>query len=91
MSLTFASCVCYNVHEANDNRGGENLVDTLELKKRRCSQGYFTQGQMADAMGMKRANYGNRERGLTPFSAEEIVKMCALLGMSLSEGMTILL
>lgn len=67
------------------------MVDTLELKKRRCAKGYFTQADMARAMEMKRANYGNRERGLTPFSAEEIVKMCSLLEMSLSEGMTILL
>ena len=67
------------------------LVQTIELKKKRCSQGFFTQKSMAEAMGMSKANYGNRERGLVPFSAEEMVAMCRLLGMSLDEGMKILL
>jgi transcriptional regulator with XRE-family HTH domain len=67
-----------------------DLVDTVELKKARCQAGYFTSADMARAMGMKRTNYGNRERGIVPFSADEIVKMCALLGISLEDGMKLL-
>lgn len=67
------------------------MVNTVELKKRRCAKGYFTQTSFAEALGMNVANYGNRERGVTPFTAEDVVKICGLLGMSLEEGMSVLL
>lgn len=66
-------------------------MDGFELKKKRCAAGYFTQVDMARAMGMKPENYRNRERGHTPFTADEVVKVCELLGMSLDEGIKILL
>lgn len=66
------------------------MVDTVQLKKVRCSAGFFTSAEMARAMGMKRSNYGNRERGVVPFSADEIVRMCGLLGISLEDGMKLL-
>ena len=66
--------------------GGENVVDTVRLKKLRCAKGYFTQTSMAKAMSMKPANYGN-----TPFTADDVVKICGILGLSLEEGMEILL
>lgn len=66
-------------------------MNTIELKKRRCAKGYFTQTAMAEALGMKKALYGNRERGVTPFTADEVVKMCYLLDWTLEEGMRVLL
>lgn len=67
------------------------MVDTVRLKKLRCAKGYFTQTSIAREMNMKPANYGNRERGHTPFTADEVVKMCGILGLSLEEGMEVLL
>ena len=66
-------------------------MDELELRKRRCAAGYFTQVAMARKMGMTRANYGNRERGTVRFSAAEIQRMCEYLGLSLEEGLKIMM
>lgn len=66
------------------------MVNSLEIRKRRCSKGYFSQAAMAEAMGMKKANYGNRESGKVAFSADEIVKLCSLLDWTLEEGMSVL-
>lgn len=66
-------------------------MDTLALKKRRCEMGYFTQSEMARALGMTRANYGNRERGLIRFRGSEIPKVCELLDWTLEEGVKVLL
>ena len=67
------------------------MVDTERLKKLRCSQGFFTAASFARALGMKRANYYNRENGRAPFTAAEIVDVCRLLEISLDEGIRILI
>ena len=71
--------------------GGEKLVDTEQLKKLRCAKSYFSATEFARAVGMSPRNYGNRERGKVKFSADEIVKVCEVLGISLEEGINVLL
>ena len=66
------------------------MVDTVRLKKLRCSQGYFTAASFARALGMKRANYYHREVGTVPFSALEIVAICKLLEIPIEDGVKIL-
>ena len=66
------------------------LVDTMRLKKLRCSMGYFTAASFARALGMAKANYNNRECGRVPFSASEVVQVCNLLEIPIEEGISFL-
>ena len=67
------------------------MVDSLELKKLRCSKGFFSQQAFADALGMSRMAYANRERGKTKFTTAEILAACSVLGISLEDGLKIML
>ena len=62
-------------------------MDTVALKKRRCSKGFFTQAAMARAIEMAPTNYGNRENGKIKFKAAEIQKLCEKLDWTLEEGL----
>ena len=66
------------------------MVDTDRLKKLRCAHGYYTAASFARALGMSRANYYNRENGIVPFTATDIVAVCGLLGISIEVGVEIM-
>ena len=66
-------------------------MDTLALKKLRCSKGYFTQADMARAVGMRPSNYRNRENGKVRLSADELVVFCEVLGLSIEDGIQMFL
>lgn len=67
------------------------MVNTVELRKARCSKGYFTSKGFAKELGLSYSSYRNRENGKVRFTASEIVKICELLGITLEEGMSILM
>lgn len=67
------------------------MVDTIRLKKLRCSEGFFTAAGFARALGMNEIAYRNRENGVVPFTAEEFIRICDALGISLESGVEILI
>ena len=66
------------------------MVDTERLKILRCSHSFYKSKDFAERLGMTPKNYSNRERGKVKFSADEIMKVCEVLGISLEEGIQIL-
>ena len=66
------------------------MVDTVRLKKLRCAEGYFTAAGFAREIGMNAVSYRNRENGLVPFTAEEVVRVCNKLGLPIDYGFRIL-
>lgn len=67
------------------------MVDTEKLKVLRCQKKFFRAADFARALGMTPVNYWNREKGKVKFSANEVVRVCELLDISLEEGISILL
>lgn len=70
---------------SNKRKPEEKLI---EIKKKRCSYGYFTGNDMAKMFSdhgikMTRQTYMNKETGYTKFSIEEIQILSAVFEMDL--------
>ena len=65
-------------------------MDTERLRRARHARGIHHQSEMAKKLGMTRQNYSNRERGVVKIKADELQKICEVLGLSLEEGLEII-
>lgn len=79
-----------NTVKVNSGEVVNVMVNTYELKRARCRAGYFTAKSFAKALDITYAKYRTRENGIVPFTAQEIVKVCELLDMTLEDGIKIL-
>lgn len=67
------------------------MRDALEIRKLRCSKGFFSQQSIADALrehgiSITRQTYHRKEHGEIPFSAKELKAMVEILGITAEEG-----
>ena len=61
-----------------------------EIKKLRCSKGFFRKADMAnmfDQYGIKmsRQTYGNKERGVSKFTVDELMVLAKVFEMGLED------
>ncbi len=62
------------------------MVNTRKIVGRRGELGY-NQKQVAEAIGIRSVgSYSSKERGRTPFTAEEWIKLCDFLEWGLEES-----
>lgn len=67
------------------------MRSAVDIKKLRCSKGYFSQSDMTKALceagcKMTRQGYTNRESGHTTFTAKEIRALSKILEISLEDA-----
>ena len=68
------------------------MKDALEIRKLRCSKGFFSQRAMVEALKEKGIRttpqtYSKRENGTTPFTVKEIKALTEILGLTTEEGL----
>lgn len=60
-------------------------MNSTMLKGKRIMEGY-TQKSLAEAIGMRTATYSEKERGVNPFSLNEVVAIMRTLNLSAYEA-----
>ena len=68
------------------------MKDAIDIRKLRCSKGYFSQRAMVKALKEKGIRtspqtYSKRESGKTPFTVREIKALTEILGLTAEEGL----
>jgi len=67
-----------------EEKGGDNMGVNFKLRGARAEKG-FTQGMLAEAIGLSRFGYFQKEKGINSFTEIEIKRICQVLEKNVTD------